>query len=163
MSQFSFDIVSEVDLQEVRNAYDQALREIQTRFDFKGTETAMSLDQDLIEIRSSTENRLTAALDVVKEKLVRRSVPLKAVHEGPILPAAKGTVRQNLNINRGISEDKGRDIIKYIKRIGLKVQIQAQGDQLRVSGKKKDELQQVIAALKEGEFDIPLQFTNYRP
>jgi uncharacterized protein YajQ (UPF0234 family) len=162
-AQFSFDIVSEVDLQEVRNAYDQAVREIQTRFDFKDTGTAMSLDQDLIELRSSTENRLQAAVDVLKEKLVRRQISLKALHEGPVLPAAKGTVRQSLNINRGISEEKGREIIKYVKRIGLKVQIQAQKDQVRVTSKKKDDLQQVISALKEGEFGIPLQFTNYRP
>jgi cyclic-di-GMP-binding protein len=161
--QFSFDIVSEVDLQEVRNAYDQAHREIITRFDFKGTGTSMSLDEDMIELRSSTESRLKAAADVIKEKLVRRSVPLKALNEGPVMPAAKGTVKQNFHINRGISEDKGREIIKYVKGIGLKVQIQAQKDQLRVTGKKKDELQQVISALKEGEFDIPLQFTNYRP
>jgi uncharacterized protein YajQ (UPF0234 family) len=163
MPQFSFDIVSEVDLQEVRNAYDQAVREIQTRFDFKDTGTAMTLDQDLIELRSSTESRLQAAVDVLKEKLVRRQISLKALHEGPVLPAAKGTVRQSLNINRGISEEKGREIIKYVKRIGLKVQIQAQKDQVRVTGKKKDDLQQVMSALREGEFGIPLQFTNYRP
>jgi len=162
-AQFSFDIVSEVDLQEVRNAYDQAVREIQTRFDFKDTGTAMTLDQDLIELRSSTESRLQAAVDVLKEKLVRRQISLKALHEGPVLPAAKGTVRQSLNINRGISEEKGREIIKYVKRIGLKVQIQAQKDQVRVTGKKKDDLQQVMSALREGEFGIPLQFTNYRP
>jgi len=161
--QFSFDIVSEVDLQEARNAYDQAQREILTRFDFKGTGTSISFDQDMIEVRSSTENRLKAAVEVIKEKFVRRNISLKALHEGPILPAAKGTVKQNLHVNRGISEDKGREIIKYVKTFGLKVQVQAQKDQLRVTGKKKDELQQVIAALKEGEFDIPLQFTNYRP
>jgi cyclic-di-GMP-binding protein len=161
--QFSFDIVSEVDLQEVRNAYDQAQREIQTRFDFKNTDTSLSMDEDLMELRSGTENRLKAAIEVLKEKLVRRNISLKALNEGPVLPAAKGTVKQNLHINRGISDDKGREIIKYVKGIGLKVQIQAQKDQLRVTGKKKDDLQQVISALKEGDFDIPLQFTNYRP
>jgi cyclic-di-GMP-binding protein len=161
--QFSFDVVSEVDLQEVRNAYDQAQREIVTRFDFKNTGTSLSMDEDLIELRSSTENRLKAAADVLKEKLVRRSISLKALNEGPVLPAAKGAVKQNLHINQGISDDKGREIIKYVKGIGLKVQVQAQKDQLRVTGKKKDELQQVISALKEGDFGIPLQFTNYRP
>jgi cyclic-di-GMP-binding protein len=161
--QFSFDVVSEVDLQEVRNAYDQAQREILTRFDFKNTGTSLSMDEDLIELRSSTENRLKAAAEVLKEKFVRRSISLKALSEGPVLPAAKGTVKQNLHINQGISDDKGREIIKYVKGIGLKVQVQAQKDQLRVTGKKKDELQQVIAALKEGDFGIPLQFTNYRP
>lgn len=160
---FSFDVVSEVDLSEVRNAYDQASREILTRFDFKNTDTSLAHDDDLIEIRSSTENRLKAALEVLKEKMVRREVPLKALHEGPVLAAAKGTVKQALNINRGISDDKGREISKFVKGLGLKVQVQIQGEQLRVSGKTKDDLQAAIRALKEHDFDIPLQFTNYRP
>jgi uncharacterized protein YajQ (UPF0234 family) len=160
---FSFDVVSEVELSEVRNAYDQASREIVTRFDFKNTGTSLALDDDLIEIRSSTENRLKAALEVLKEKMVRREVPLKALHEGPILPAAKSTVKQTVNVNRGISDDKGREIAKFIKGLGVKIQVQIQGEQLRVSGKTKDDLQAVIRALKEHDFDIPLQFTNYRP
>ena len=161
--QFSFDVVSEVDQHEVKNALDQATREIQTRFDFKGTGTGMSMDEDLIEVRSSTENRLKAAVDVLREKFVRRSISLKALREGPVLPAAKGTVRQSLHVNRGISEDKARELTKFIKGSGIKVQTQVQGDQLRVTGKKKDDLQAVIKALKEKDFDIPLQFTNYRP
>jgi uncharacterized protein YajQ (UPF0234 family) len=161
--QFSFDVVSEVDQHEVKNALDQATREIQARFDFKGTGTGMSMDEDLIEVRSSTENRLRAAVEVLKEKFVRRSISLKALREGPVLPAAKGTVRQSLHINRGISEEKAREMTKFIKGSGIKVQTQVQGDQLRVSGKKKDDLQEVIKALKEKDFDIPLQFTNYRP
>src|SRR6266542_959516 len=161
--QFSFDIVSEVDPHEVRNAYDQASREVQTRFDFKNTGTSLAMDQDLIELRSETDNRLKAALDVLKEKFVRRSISLKAIREGPILPAAKGTVRQSLHINRGISEEKARELTKFIKGSGIKVQTQVQGDQLRVTSKKKDDLQAVIKALKEKDFDIPLQFTNYRP
>jgi uncharacterized protein YajQ (UPF0234 family) len=161
--QFSFDVVSEVDQHEVKNALDQATREIQTRFDFKGTGTGMSMDDDLIEVRSSTENRLKAAVEVLKEKFVRRSISLKALREGPVLPAAKGTVRQSVHINRGISEDKARELTKFIKASGIKVQTQVQGDQLRITGKKKDDLQAVIKALKEKDFDIPLQFTNYRP
>ena len=161
--QFSFDVVSEVDQHEVKNALDQATREIQTRFDFKATNTGMSMDQDLIEVRSSTENRLKAAVDVLKEKFVRRSISLKALREGPVLPAAKGTVRQSLHINRGISEEKAREITKFIKGSGIKVQTQIQGEQLRVTGKKKDDLQEIIKALKEKDFEIPLQFTNYRP
>jgi cyclic-di-GMP-binding protein len=161
--QFSFDVVSEVDQHEVKNALDQATREIQTRFDFKGTGTGMSMDEDLIEVRSSTENRLKAAVEVLKEKFVRRSISLKALKEGPVLPAAKGTVRQSVHINRGISEDKARELTKFIKASGIKVQTQVQGDQLRITGKKKDDLQAVIKALKEKDFDIPLQFTNYRP
>jgi uncharacterized protein YajQ (UPF0234 family) len=160
---FSFDIVSEVDLQEIRNAYDQANREILTRFDFKGTDTTLSLDEDLIEVRSQTDNRAKAAVEVLKEKLIRRNISLKALHEGPILPAARGTVRQTLNINRGIDEDRGRQISKFIRGLSVKVQTQIQGDQLRVTAKKKDDLQTVIRAVKDEDFGIPLQFTNYRP
>jgi cyclic-di-GMP-binding protein len=161
--QFSFDIVSEVDSQEIRNAYDQASREILTRFDFKNTGTSLSLDDDMIELRSSTENRLKAALDVLKEKAVKRNISLKALSEGPVLPAAKGTVRQSIHITRGISDEKARELTKFIKAAGLKVQTQVMGDQVRVSGKKKDDLQDVMKAVKEHDFGIPLQFTNYRP
>ena len=161
--QFSFDIVSQVDPQEVRNAYDQAHREILTRFDFKNTDTSLSLDQDMIEIRSGTENRLKAALEVLKEKMVRREVPLKALREGPVLPAARSTYRQNIHINRGISDDKARELSKFIKGTGVKVQTQIQDQQLRISGRNKDDLQAVIKAVKDRDFDIPLQFTNYRP
>jgi cyclic-di-GMP-binding protein len=161
--QFSFDIVSEVDPQEIRNALDQAHREILTRFDFKNTGTDISLDEDLVEFRSSTENRLKAAVDVFKEKCVRREIPLKALNEGPVLPAAKGTVRETVHINRGINEEKARDVTKFIRSSGVKVQAQVQGLQIRVSGKKKDDLQQIIQALKGEDFSLALQFTNYRP
>jgi uncharacterized protein YajQ (UPF0234 family) len=158
----SFDIVSEVDMAEVNNAVDQARREIIQRFDFKDTGTAIQQDADLIELRSGTEDRLRAALEVLKEKMVRRKVSLKALHEGPVLPAAKSTYRQAVNVNRGISEEKARDINKAIKGLGLKVQSQVQGEQIRVSAKSKDDLQVVIADLRERDFGIPLQFTNYR-
>ena len=160
--QFSFDVVSEVDQHEVKNAVDQAVREIQTRFDFKGTDTGLSIDQDLIEVRSSTENRLKAAVEVLKEKFVRRSISLKALREGPVLPAARGTVRQSLHVNRGINEDKAREITKFIKGSGLKVQTQVQGDQLRVSGKSKDDLQSVMQLLRGTDLGIDMQFTNRR-
>ena len=161
--QFSFDIVSQVDPQEVRNAFDQAEREIITRFDFKGTDTSLHHDDDLIEIRSSTENRLAAALEVLKEKMIRREVSLKALREGPVLPAARSTFRQAVNINRGIKDEKARELTKFIKKTGLKVQTQIQGEQLRITAKKKDDLQAVIQAVKAEDFGIPLQFTNYRP
>jgi uncharacterized protein YajQ (UPF0234 family) len=161
--QFSFDIVSEVDPQEIRNAFDQAHREIITRFDFKNTGTEISLDEDLVEFRSSTENRLKAGVEVFKEKCIRRNIPLKALSEGPILPAARGSVRQTVHVNRGINEDKARQITKFIRGAGAKVQAQVQGQQIRVSGKKKDDLQQVIQALKGEDFGLALQFTNYRP
>ena len=158
----SFDVVSEVDMAEVANAVDQARREIQTRFDFKDTGTTVEQDQDLVEFRSSTDHRLKAAVEVFREKCVRRKVSLKALQEGPVLPAARGAYRQTVNINRGISDEKARDINKFIRSLGLKVQTQVQGDQLRVTAKKKDELQEVIGALRERDFGIPLQFTNYR-
>ncbi len=161
--QFSFDIVSELDPQEVRNAVDQAVREVSTRFDFKGTDTSISLDDDLIEMRSSTEDRLKAAREVLREKFVRRELSLKALSEGPVQPAARGSVRQTLHVNRGISDEKARNLVKLIKKTGVKVQTQIQGDQLRITGKKKDDLQAVIQAVKAEDFGIPLQFTNYRP
>jgi cyclic-di-GMP-binding protein len=161
--QFSFDIVSEVDMQEVRNAVDQARREIAQRFDFKATDTDISQDDTTIELRSSTEDRLKAALQVLKEKAVRRNLPLKALSEGEIHPAAKGHVRQAVSVLTGISEEKTKEITKFIKGSGLKVQTQIQGDQVRVLGKSKDDLQGAIRAVKDHEFGIALQFTNYRP
>ncbi len=160
--QFSFDIVSQVSMPEVANAVDQTRREIAQRFDFKDTGTSISQDDRLIEIRSSTEDRLKAALEVFKEKAVRREISLKAFHVGPIQPAAKGTYKQVLNLNVGISQDKARELVKFIKGTHLKVQSQVQDDQVRVSGKTKDDLQAVIRAVKEHDFGIALQFVNLR-
>lgn len=160
---FSFDIVSQVDMQEVSNALDQARREIAQRFDFKNTGTSLDRDDKLIELRSSTEDRMKAALEVLKEKLVRREVPVKALSEGPVLAAAKGTVRRSLHIVQGISEEKARELTKFVKGTGLKVQSQVQGDQVRIVGKKKDDLQAVIRTVKEHDFGIALQFVNFRP
>ena len=160
---FSFDIVSEVDMAEVTNALDQAKREVSTRFDFKNTDTSLSRDEDLIEIRSSTEDRLKAALEVLKEKMVRREVPLKSLSTGPVQPAARGTYRMSVHINKGISDEKARELTKFVKGLGLKVQTQVQGDQLRITGKKKDDLQTVIGAVKDKDFGLALQFTNFRP
>jgi len=160
---FTFDIVSQVDMHEVANAVDQARREISQRFDFKNTGTELSQDETLMELRSSTEDRLKAAVEVLKDKLVRRQVSLKALSEGPIQPAAKGTVRRNLHVNVGIGEDKAKEITKFVKSSGVKVQAQVQGDQVRISGKKKDDLQSIIQAAKEHDFGIPLQFVNFRP
>ena len=161
--QFSFDIVSEVDMQEVRNAVDQTRREIAQRFDFKNTDTDLTQDHTTIELRSSTEDRLKAALQVLKEKAIKRSIPLKAFSEGEVHPAAKGHVRQAVNVMTGISEEKTKEITKFIKGGSLKVQTQIQGDQVRVLGKSKDDLQGAIRAVKEHDFGIALQFTNYRP
>jgi cyclic-di-GMP-binding protein len=161
--QFSFDIVSEVDLQEVANAIDQAARELATRFDFKGTDTEISRDNTTIELRSSTEDRLKAALQVLKEKAVKRNVPLKALSEGEIHPAAKGHVRQAITVLTGISDEKTKEISKFVKQQVPKIQTQIQGAQVRVTGKSKDDLQRAIAAVKEHDFGLALQFTNYRP
>jgi hypothetical protein len=159
----TFDVVSEVDMQEVRNAVDQASREVGTRFDFKDTGSSIELSDQEIRLHSSTEDRLRALLQVVEEKLVKRSVSLKALERGKVEEAAKGTVRQTLTLNAGISADNARRINKFIKDKAPKgISSQTQGDQLRVSGKKRDDLQSVIAALKGEDFGIALQFNNFR-
>ncbi|MGH8989909.1 MAG: YajQ family cyclic di-GMP-binding protein [Acidimicrobiia bacterium] len=159
----SFDVVSQVDMQEVRNALDQAHREVANRFDFKGTDSTLDLAGHEIELHSNTEQKLKSLVQVLEEKLVRRNVPLKALGYGRITEAAKGTVRQTVTLNVGISDDKGREINKFLKTLNLKgVQSQVQGDQLRVSGKKKDDLQAAIAGLKGHDFGIPLQYVNLR-
>ena len=160
---FSFDIVSEVSMPEVANAVDQARREISQRFDFKDTGTSISQDDKLIELRSSTEDRLKAALDVFKEKAVKRDVSLKALAVGPTQPAAKNTVRQSVNVSVGISDEKAKEIVKFVKGTGAKVQSQIQGDQVRVTGKKKDDLQAVMREVREHDFGLAIQFTNFRP
>jgi cyclic-di-GMP-binding protein len=160
---FSFDIVSEVSMPEVANAVDQARREIAQRYDFKDTGTSLSQDDKLIEVRSSTEDRLKAAVEVLKERAVKREISLKALAFGPIQPAAKGTVRQSINVNVGISEEKAREIVKFVKGLKTKVQSQVQGDQVRITGKAKDDLQTVMRAVREHDFEVALQFTNFRP
>jgi uncharacterized protein YajQ (UPF0234 family) len=160
---FSFDIVSEVSMPEVSNAVDQTRREIAQRYDFKDTGTSISQDDKLIEVRSSTEDRLKAAVDVLKERAVKREVSLKALAFGEVQPAAKGTVRQSIDVNVGISEDKARELVKFIKGLKVKVQSQIQGDQVRVTGKAKDDLQAVMRAVREHDFEVALQFTNFRP
>lgn len=161
--QFSFDIVSEVDTQEVRNAVDQAMREISQRFDFKGTDTSIALNDDAIDMASATEDRLKAAWQVLQEKAVKRNVPLKALQPGDVQPAAKGTVRQAVKVVTGLSDEKAKEISKFARQAVPKVQTQIQGAQVRVLGKNKDDLQAVIKAVKEHDFGVALQFTNYRP
>ena len=159
----TFDIVSEVDMQEVRNAVDQANREAATRFDFKNTDSAIELGDDELTLRSSTEDRLRALHQVLHEKLVKRQVSLKAFDASKIEEAQKGTARQHVAIRAGISSDHAKRLNKFIKDLGLKgVSSQTQGEQLRISGKKRDDLQEVIAKCKAEDFGIPLQFTNFR-
>ena len=161
----SFDVVSKLELQEIRNAVDQASREIANRFDFKNTDTSVALaDKDqYLEIASVSADRANAARQVVEEKLVKRKVSLKSVEWGDVTDAAGGTVRQRGTLVAGISSDKAKSINRAIKELGLKgVSSSTQGDQVRVTGKKRDDLQDVIAALREGDHGIPLQFENFR-
>jgi uncharacterized protein YajQ (UPF0234 family) len=159
----TFDIVSEVDMQEVRNAVDQANREAATRFDFKNTDSSIEPGEKELVLRSSTDDRLRALHQVLDEKLVKRQVSLKAFDAGKIEEAQKGTARQHVAIRAGISSDHAKRLNKFIKDLGLKgVSSQTQGEQLRVTGKKRDDLQEVIAKCKAEDFGIPLQFTNFR-
>lgn len=159
----TFDVVSEVDMQEVRNAVDQAAREVAQRFDFKGTDSSVELGDDEIRMASSSEDRLAALRVVVEEKFARRKISMKVLDYGTVEPASGGTVRQVARLQAGISSEKAKELNKFIKGLGLKgVQSSTQGDQLRVSGKKRDDLQAAITAMKEADFGIPLQFTNFR-
>jgi uncharacterized protein YajQ (UPF0234 family) len=159
----SFDVVSELDMQEVRNAVDQTAREISQRFDFKGTDSSVELKEKTIEIHTESEPRLQALRQVLEEKMVKRQVSLKALDYGIVEEASKGTVRQTVTLRMGITDEKARAVGKFIKGLGKKgVQHQIQGDQVRVTAKKRDDLQAVIAALKDEDFDLPLQFTNFR-
>ena len=159
----SFDVVSEVDMQEVRNAVDQANREVANRYDFKNTNTTLELTDGAIKMATSSEDRLIALRTLLEEKFVKRKVSLKSIDYGSVEEASGMTVRQTASIVAGISSEKARELNKFIKDLGMKgIQSQAQGEQLRVNGKKRDQLQEVIAALREADLGIPLQFQNFR-
>ena len=164
MADSSFDVVSKVEHQEVDNALNQAAKEIGQRFDFKNTGASISWSgENGVEIKASTDDRVRAVLDVFKDKLVRRNVSLKALDHGDPQPAAGGNSRLLVTIRQGIDDEKAKAIVKRIKADGPKgVQSQVQGDTVRVSSKKRDDLQAVIAMLREADFGIPLQFQNYR-
>lgn len=159
----SFDITSELDQQEVRNAVDQAQREIVNRFDFKNTNSSIELGTNEITLATVSTDRLSALRQVLEEKLVKRNVSLKGIDYGTVIDAAGGTVRQIATLAAGISSDKARELNKFIKALGLKgIQSQTQGDAVRVIAKKRDDLQAVIAACKENDFGIPIQTGNFR-
>jgi uncharacterized protein YajQ (UPF0234 family) len=159
----TFDVVSQVDMQEVSNAVDQARRELSTRFDFKGTESSIDLSGQELTLHSSTEDRLKALVQLLEEKLVKRKVSLKALDYGKVEDAAKSTVRQVVTLKAGLSADNAKAVNRFIKEKGAKgISSSTQGDQIRVTGKKRDDLQGVIAALREEDFGIPLQFENFR-
>jgi cyclic-di-GMP-binding protein len=159
----SFDIVSKIDPQEVSNAIQQALKEIHTRFDLKDSKSRIELEgKDAILLHSADEFKMKAVNDVFQQKLVKRSVPLKGLTYGPLEPAAGSTVRQKISMQQGIPIEKAREIVKLIKETKKKVQASIQGDLVRVSGKDRDTLQEIMALLRQKDFGIDMQFTNYR-
>ena len=164
MADPSFDIVSKVDLAEAVNAIDQAMREIKQRYDFRGSVSKIELNQNenKITLTSDDEFKLKSVIDVLQSKLVKRSISLKSLIYGKVETASGGTVRQEVSLQQGIPQEKAKEIVKLIKDKKMKAQAQIQSDQVRVSAKKKDDLQTLIAELKEKDFGVPLQFTNYR-
>jgi uncharacterized protein YajQ (UPF0234 family) len=158
----SFDVVSQVDRQEIDNALNQTRKEISQRYDFKGTKTDIREEEDAIHIISDDNFKVKAVVDVLQSKLVRRGISLKALVYGDIEPAAGGLAKQTITVQQGIDTDKARHIVKLIKDSKLKVQSQIQDDQVRVSGKKRDDLQAAIQLLKAQDLDLPLQFINFR-
>ncbi len=158
----SFDIVSKANLAEVDNAIQMSMKEILTRFDFKGTKTEMKRDNDKLIVISDDEFKLKSVVEILKQKLVKRGISLKFLDYGKIEQALGGTARQEINIKQGIPQEQAKEINKRIKDMGLKIQTQIQGDQIRVSGKKLDDLQAVIQGLKKANLPIELQFINYR-
>jgi cyclic-di-GMP-binding protein len=162
MADPTFDVVSEVNLPETGNAVAQAQKEIAQRYDLKGTSAGLEQKERELTLTADTDFALKAVNDILQTKLVKRGVSLKALDYGKVEPAAKGTVRQVVTIQQGIPIEKARVIVKAIKDSKIKVQVAIQGEQLRVSGKKKDDLQSVIVLLRGGDFGLPLQFTNFR-
>jgi len=159
----TFDVVSEIDLQEVRNAVDQANREASTRFDFKNTNATVEFSEKELTLHASTEDRLRALYQLLEEKLVKRSVSLKSLDPGKVEEASQGAARQKVALKAGISQEVGKQINKLVKEMGVKsLSSSIQGDQVRISGKQRDDLQRAIAHLKESEIAVPLQFTNFR-
>src|SRR6266850_3643260 len=160
--QNSFDIVSEIDRAEIVNALNQTMKEVGQRFDFKGSTSKVELEDEALVLSAEDETKLRNMNEILQQKLVRRGVPLKAFSYGKVEPAAGGTVRQHSQIQQGIPQEKAKEIVKSIKDSKAKVQASIQGDLVRISGRDRDTLQQVIALLKAKDFGINMQFTNYR-
>ena len=160
----SMDIVSEIDLSEVKNAVNQSMQEIHQRFDFKNSKSEITLEEkeNTITMVSDDEYKLKSVTDVLQGKLIKRKIPLEGLNYGAVDNASGDTVRQVINIQQGIPQEKGKEIVKFIKGLGIKVQAQIMDDQVRVSGKKRDDLQAVIEELKAKDFGIAMNFTNYR-
>ncbi|MEC4684892.1 MAG: YajQ family cyclic di-GMP-binding protein [Nitrospirota bacterium] len=160
----SFDIVCVVDMQEVDNAVNQAMKEISQRFDFKGSKSNIELNKDkgVITVISDDEQKIKSVIDILQSKLVKRGISLKALSYGKVEPAAGDTVKQVITLQQGIPQDKAKEIVKFIKNTKLKVTSEIQQEQVRVKGKKIDDLQAIMSRVKEKDFGIHLQFTNYR-
>ena len=160
----SFDIVSEVNMAEVQNAVNQTMMEIRQRYDFKGSKSEIKLDdkENQLVLISDDDYKLKSVIDVLQGKLVRREVSLKALDYGKVEQAGGNTVRQIINLQKGIPQEKGKEIVKFLKTLGIKIQGQIMDDQVRVSGKSRDDLQTVIAEVKQKDFDIAMSFINYR-
>jgi uncharacterized protein YajQ (UPF0234 family) len=162
MAESSFDIVSKVDLQEVKNALQQVEREIAQRFDFKNSVSTAELEGEVLKLHSDDEYKLKALTDIVESKLIKRGISPKGLDFGKVEPASKGTVRQDVKLKMGLDQDTARKVVKLIKDSGKKVNAQIQGDQVRVTAKSRDDLQGVIQLLKGAELPLDLQFVNYR-
>jgi len=158
----SFDVVCRVDLQEVDNAVNQTLREVGQRFDFRGANSEVRREENAIHLHSADDFKVRALGDILREKLARRQVPLKALQIGPIEPGPAGTAKQKLDLQQGIPIEKAREIVKLVKDMKTKVQVAIQGDQVRVTGKKKDDLQAVVQRLRAEDLGIAMQFVNFR-
>jgi len=158
----SFDVVSQVDMQELDNALNQTKKEISQRYDFRGSTASIELSDSDIKIAAEDDYKLGAILDMLRQRMAKRGLPLRCLEPGKIEAASKGTVRQIVKIKQGIDKDKARDIVAAIKSSKLKVTTQQQDDQIRVTGAKKDDLQAVIQLLKTGDFGVDLQFINMR-
>ena len=161
-SESSFDVVSRIDQQELDNALNQARREIENRFDFKNSKTSIESDDKKITIVSDDEMKMRNVIDIVQAKAVKRGIDIKAFDLGELEPASGGTVRRTITLRSGIPKDKSKALMEKIKALKLKVNAQYQDEQVRVSGKSRDDLQTVITALKAMDFELPLQFVNYR-
>jgi uncharacterized protein YajQ (UPF0234 family) len=157
-----FDVVCRVDLQEVDNAVNQTLREVGQRFDFKGSNTELRREENALHLASADDFKVRALGDILREKLAKRQVPLKAILSGPVEPGPAGTAKQKIDLQQGIAVEKGREIVKLVKDAKLKVQVAIQGDQVRVTAKKKDDLQAVIQLLRGHDLGIAMQFVNFR-
>jgi cyclic-di-GMP-binding protein len=158
----SFDIACKIDMQEVTNALDQARREIETRYDLKGSKNEIALEKTDITVTAADDMKLKAVVDILQSRLHKRGVPLKALTYGTVEPAAGGVLRQKISLQQGIPIEKAREIVRLIKDTKIRVQASIQADQVRVSGKNRDDLQTIIALLRDRDLGIALQFTNYR-